>query len=126
MLRDQNAAITGQLNKNDSFALVVNSNVEIYNSRFQKVYALNSGSISLNSEEMVNLMEDKEICFTDKQDVNKIGYAFLSSSGDKYYVLAQKKMNMDELISIQYILLLTMLIGLFIAAAGGWWYPSKL
>ncbi len=125
VLRDQNAAITGQLNKNDSFALVVNSNVEIYNSRFQKVYALNSGSISLNSEEMVTLMEDKEICFTDKQDVNKIGYVFIASKGDKYYVLAQKKMNMEELVSIQYILLLTMLIGLFIAAAGGWWYTKQ-
>lgn len=125
ILKDYNPATPSQLKQKDSFALVVNSNVEIYNSKFQKVFALNSGGINLDSDEMVSLMEDKEICSTDKFDINKIGYTFLSADGDKFYVIAQKKMNMEDLISIQYILWLTMLIGLLIAAVGGWWYTKQ-
>jgi hypothetical protein len=66
ILKDYNPAVPSQLKQKDSFALVVNSNVEIYNSKFQKVFALNSGGINLDSDEMVSLMEDKEICSTDK------------------------------------------------------------
>ncbi len=103
----------------------LNSNIIIYDQNFNKIFALNSYNSELNSKEINELLQSKEICNHTSKGLLQIAYGFNRIGNQKYYIYAISKLNSDSINKIKSLLMLTFMIGLFISSIGGWWYTKQ-
>ncbi|MBK9271583.1 MAG: HAMP domain-containing histidine kinase [Saprospiraceae bacterium] len=111
-------------NYKDTSFLPSSFDLEIFDQQYHKLFSLSPVPIKIQYSDFLELMDQSEIRRFGSGNQLIIGFIKSVGHGEKWVVIAQKKMGSKELNDISNLLLLTFLLSLGIAAIGGFWYTS--
>ncbi len=109
----------------DSSLMPFGVSVEIYDSKFTKIYSLSSIPIQVDYQDLLELMDNSEWSRVSRNNTITLGFLKKDKRGEQYFIIAGRKLGGQEFLEIRNLLLLTFFIGLLVAALGGFWYTLQ-
>lgn len=109
----------------DSSLMPFGVSVEIYDSKFTKIYSLSHIPLKVDYQDLLSLMDQSEWYRVSRNNQITLGFQKKDKRGEQYYIIAGRKLGGREFLEIRNLLLLTFFIGLLVAALGGFWYTLQ-
>ncbi len=99
-------------------------NISIYDERFRCVFTLNTGSRAIDKGDLLKIPDNGTYRFSNGK-FRAIGVVERTSSGRRYFVVAEQEPDLSKLDKLRNILFLAFFLVIAIVAAGGWFYAGQ-